>query len=862
MKLGLRKILDLGFSVRLAFGLTALSLLALLVMYIIINTVVHDIMYDNIIGLTQSNKIIYAREIDAWFGTANQTVRSLGSALSVFSSTDYFPAIAEKFVNDYLFIENVFIGFADGSVINGIGWTPDNAGAELDGIGWGPWEYWRSTDRPWFSVSVAAGAGSIGTTDPYLSMSTGNITAAIGTWLPELCGIGATVGFSVSLDDILERLMQHQIVGGGYLMLLDAGGTVVLHPSPDYAPRPSGEMSNILDTPNGALLAESIAAERWLTEFNDINLGASYFIVTPLELVDWTLIAVLPVEATRAQVTQYLSVIMFAFALFLVLLFVFTMVVVSFLTRDMEERRVSEGWLRMIIDNMPLVTNISSKDAGVIECNEEALKMFGLQSKQEFIDKFFDLSPPFQPDGTETKAKATELVEFAYKNGRNRFEWMHQHINGEQIPCDVTFVRVRWQGEDHLLSFIRDLREFYERQRLEVAEESNRAKSRFLARMSHELRTPITAVLGISEIQLRNADLPPQLKEPFAKINNSANLLLGIVNDILDLSRIESGKLPLVEAEYELASLIYDTAQLPTVHIGNKEIDFEMKVDEFMPAYLIGDALRIRQVMNNLLSNAFKYTESGTVTLSIDCQAAAGDEGDEKVVILIISIQDTGMGMSQAQINDLQEEYSRFHEQSKPVITGTGLGMPIVYSLLQMMAAEIQLESEVGKGTHVIVRIPQKIAKPGLIGNKFSAQNHSSYFVPEPMPYGRVLVVDDMEANLYVARGLLAFYELNVECCNDGNAAIEKIKAGKRYDIIFMDEMMPGISGTESVQILRDMGYTEPIIALTANALIGQAEVFIANGFDGFISKPIQTEELNSALVSFIKNKRMAAEAE
>jgi len=395
----------------------------------------------------------------------------------------------------------------------------------------------------------------------------------------------------------------------------------------------------------------------------------------------------------------------------------------------------------------------------------------------------------------------------------------------------------------------------------QIAEESNRAKSRFLAHMSHELRTPITAVLGLSEIQLRGPKLPQRVEETFTKIHDSSQVLLGIVNDILDFSKIESGKLSLITEEYEVASLISDMADLAYLERGNTE--FRMRVDEQLPARLIGDILRIRQIIYNLTTNAFKYTASGFVNLSFGCEKEQSDN-----ITLVITIQDTGFGMTQEQLKVLKtSEYSRFHEREDRWINGTGLGIPIVYSLVQMMDGRIDFNSEVGKGTTVVVRISQQTAESEVLGKETAAnlQNFESHtwsasktleFVPEPMPYGKVLVVDDVDANIFVARGLLSFYDISVDTCKNGKEAIEKIERGMVYDIVFMDYLMPELNGNETMQIMRNLGYHHPIVALTANAIVGQAEEFIKNGFDGFVSKPIQTLRLDEVLTKFIRDKQ------
>ncbi|MCL1878244.1 MAG: response regulator [Defluviitaleaceae bacterium] len=406
-----------------------------------------------------------------------------------------------------------------------------------------------------------------------------------------------------------------------------------------------------------------------------------------------------------------------------------------------------------------------------------------------------------------------------------------------------------------ILNMLREINTTHEIERIaEIERESNRAKSDFLARMSHEIRTPITAVLGISEIELHNPDISPQTEESFAKIFKSANSLMGIVDDILDLSKIEAGKMELLQYEYEVASMITEATHLHFAYLNGKDINFRLTVDENLPARLVGDALRIGQIVNNVLSNAFKYTQAGSVELSFAWQNE-----------LVISIRDTGLGMTPEQIIDLNKAYSRFHESEFNSISGTGLGMHIVYNLIKLMDADIEIKSDVNVGTHITIRIAQKAIGQDILGKDTALRlqqfeestNVLKYtFTPEPMNYGRVLVVDDTEANIYVVRGLLAFYEINVDTCAGGIEALEKIKQGNIYDIVFMDFMMPDMSGTSTMRNMRKLGYTGPIIALTANAMTGKAEEFIRDGFDGFLSKPIQTEHLHSILIKHIRDKQ------
>ena len=401
-----------------------------------------------------------------------------------------------------------------------------------------------------------------------------------------------------------------------------------------------------------------------------------------------------------------------------------------------------------------------------------------------------------------------------------------------------------------------------ERLRIE-ADAANKAKSTFLSTMSHEIRTPMNAILGIAEIQLQNETLSPDVKEAIGKIYASSDMLLGIINDILDLSKIEAGKLELLVNKYEIASLLSDTAQLNIMRIGSKQIAFEFNVDENTPTHLSGDELRVKQILNNLLSNAFKYTAAGSVNLSITVETCERDD----MVVLVITVSDTGQGMTEEQVKKLFDEYARFNHEANRVTEGTGLGMSITQNLVRLMNGEISVESEPGKGSTFTVRLPQGRSGAGVLGkelaenlNQFRTHNRAQMkrvqISREPMPYGNVLIVDDVGTNIYVAKGLMLPYELNIDSADSGFAAIEKIKNGKVYDIVFMDHMMPKMDGIETVKILRGMGYEHPIVALTANAVMGQAEVFFENGFDDYISKPIDIRQLNIVLNKLIRDKQ------
>jgi signal transduction histidine kinase/DNA-binding response OmpR family regulator len=541
-------------------------------------------------------------------------------------------------------------------------------------------------------------------------------------------------------------------------------------------------------------------------------------------------------------------------------------------TRNIDiDRRETEERAQIMIDAAPFCIFFWDKGFNLIECNNEALKLFGMSSREEFFEKFFQLSPEYQPDGSLSKKRGPELVGVALKEGYSRFEWMHQKLDGEQIPAEVTCVRVKHKGDWTVIEYIRDLREqkamIAEMQKAQIAEESSKAKSEFLAKMSHEIRTPMNAILGITEIQLQDNTISQPIKDAFERIYNSADLLLGIINDILDLSKIEAGKLEINPTQYDIASLIHDTVQLNMIRYESKPIEFKLKIEENIPIILIGDGLRIKQILNNILSNAFKYTQEGEICLSVTARIT--NENAEDDIVLVFTISDTGQGMTDEQVKKLGSEYARFNMEANRKTEGTGLGMNITRNLLKMMKGELIINSVPGKGSTFTVELPQMCDNKEPIGkemvenllqlNLASAMKIKTVKVNrEYMPYGRVLIVDDVETNLYVAKGLMAPYGLSLDTAISGFEAVDKIKEGADYDIIFMDHMMPRMDGIQAANIIRSLGYNKPIIALTANAITGQAEMFLQNGFNEFISKPIDVRQLNRSLNKYVRDTKSA----
>ena len=390
---------------------------------------------------------------------------------------------------------------------------------------------------------------------------------------------------------------------------------------------------------------------------------------------------------------------------------------------------------------------------------------------------------------------------------------------------------------------------------------ASKAKGNFLASMSHEIRTPLNAIIGLIDIELRQ-NLPLEDLDNLRKIRTSGNLLMGIINDILDMSKIESGKFEIMPSEYVFADMINDTAALNAVRIGSKHIRFLISIDERIPCVLKGDALRVKQLLSNLLSNAFKYTREGSVELRASWQP---DSGGARIAF---EVADTGIGIRADDLKKLFSEYTQAYQAETRDIEGTGLGLSISKALCEMMGGSISATSEFGKGSVFSADIWQEIVDISPIGEQTVSALASFTYQPEigkqvvefvPMPYAKVLVVDDIDINLEVASACLALYQISVDVVDNGADAVRMIENGEpKYDLVFMDHMMPGMDGIEAARAIRELGTqyaaTLPIVALTANALVGNDKMFADNGFQDFLSKPIEAEKLDEVLHRWIRD--------
>ncbi|MDR2443379.1 MAG: response regulator, partial [Deltaproteobacteria bacterium] len=397
------------------------------------------------------------------------------------------------------------------------------------------------------------------------------------------------------------------------------------------------------------------------------------------------------------------------------------------------------------------------------------------------------------------------------------------------------------------------------------AEASSEAKTAFMASMSHEIRTPLNTIMALSKAELQRS-LPEHTRINLTKIYSAGGTLLSIINDLLDISKAESGHFQIQPSPYDLADLLSDAISINIVRIGTKPIEFRLTIDSSIPQMFYGDELRVKQILNNILSNAFKYTDAGHVNLEVAFSQ------DENSSFLHFNVTDTGRGIKPEFINEIFAPYTQADLQAARIIEGTGLGLTICRELVNLMNGDISVESVYGQGSTFRVIIEQQVHDSTPLGPEAVESLKNFQFLSRAsieqqvinrfyLPMARVMVVDDVETNLDVALALLQPYGLTVDCVSSGQQAISLIKSSPhRYDCIFMDHMMPEMDGIEAVRIIRneietDYAKNVPIVAMTANALVGNEQLFLKSGFHAFISKPIDLNKLDLLLNRLIKDR-------
>ncbi len=391
----------------------------------------------------------------------------------------------------------------------------------------------------------------------------------------------------------------------------------------------------------------------------------------------------------------------------------------------------------------------------------------------------------------------------------------------------------------------------------DIADMANEAKSRFLASMSHEIRTPINAVIGLDEMILRESN-EKGIRAYAADIMSAGRTLLSLINDILDLSKVEEGKMDIIPVQYDLSSLINDLVNMIRERAEKKGLKLKVSVERQIPQLLVGDEIRIRQCAMNLLTNAVKYTETGEVTLTV-----YADKTDDSHISLCFTVLDTGIGMKPEDMENLFSPYKRIEEKRNRTIEGTGLGMSITRQLLELMGSKLEVKSEYGKGSEFSFTVQQEVTKWDEIGDitarfREKSSGRREYRELFHAPKARILVVDDTEMNLTVIKSLLKRTLIRIDTAMSGMDAV-RMSASTAYDILFIDHMMPDMDGIETLKAIRASGMSKeaPSVALTANAVSGAREKYLEAGFTDYLSKPVDGEKLERMIKEILPAKKV-----
>ncbi len=539
--------------------------------------------------------------------------------------------------------------------------------------------------------------------------------------------------------------------------------------------------------------------------------------------------------------------------------------IVTGYTRDLRELKASLAKMReadertqVMLDATPLCCNLWDRNFNNIDCNQEAVKLFELRDKREYLDRFFELSPEYQPCGRTSSEMAMENIKTAFRDGYCRFEWMHQMLNGEPIPSEITLVRVKFRDDYIVAGYTRDMRELKamlaEMHKVEndlrvardVAEESTKAKSEFLANMSHEIRTPMNGILGLLHLVM-GTDVTPRQQNYLEKAQQSAKALLRIINDILDFSKIEAGKLEMETAEFDMSDLLGQVRDLFAPKTNGKDLAFTLDLPGDLPESLEGDSLRLKQVLINIISNSIKFTETGAIEVSVEKIGQSGGDID-----LRFRVRDTGIGMTREQVEGLFTPFTQADSSITRRYGGTGLGLAICKNLVSMMHGDIWVESEPGVGSTFYFTARFAVAQkhaPESPAVMTGAQGGAEEAPPVDKSKMRILFVEDNEINQMIACELLEMEGYVVDNATNGQEALDMLQKGD-YALVLMDIQMPVMDGLTATKRIREMTQYKdlPIIAMSAHAMSGDREKSIASGMNDHLTKPIDPGILYATL--------------
>jgi signal transduction histidine kinase/CheY-like chemotaxis protein len=726
------------------------------------------------------------------------------------------------------------------------------------------------TERPWFKavmdakdeVVISPVYWNVQTND-YMITYARRIFDDNGNSLGVLC-------LNVPIEAVRNYAVEDRLKDGGYWILMDDAMDIYYHPNEKLIGK------NIYDIDSGfSFFADKVLTGENIFEYETWNYSGESVIVFSEQLNDkWFIFSVTPKKEYYQELIN-LEIILFILGASLSVIVVAILVYFDRLKKKldmenqrkstmlsaMEKERETDKLTQLMLDATPFSCVLLDSKLNALACNWEAVKMFGCSDKQEFLDKYYNFVPEYQPSGKLSVEMMKEVCGNALILGYSRFEFIHQTLFGDNFPVEVTLIRIEYKGEFILAVYIRDLREHNAmldemrrvqnnlREARDAAEIASRAKTAFLANMSHEIRTPMNSIIGFTELAM-DGEAAPKTLDFLGKIQANAIWLLQIINDILDISKVESGKLEMEHIPFELNDIIAQCRAVIMPKAVEKGIQLFFYAEPSVKKKPVGDPTRLRQILVNLLSNAVKFTNAGSVKLisNIECLS------DENVTIYF-EVKDSGIGMTSDQISRIFEPFLQGDTSTTRKYGGTGLGLSISKNLIELMGGKLNMTSTPGVGSRFSFSITFD-----TLDIPFEAPQNDNTTEKVNKPYfnGEVLVCDDNPMNQLVIIESLARVGLKSVIAENGLDGVNMVKSrmveGKQsFELIFMDIQMPVMDGFEAASQIVKLNTGIPIIAMTANVMSGDDDIYKENGMVGFLGKPFTSQELWRCLLKYIK---------
>ncbi len=724
-------------------------------------------------------------------------------------------------------------------------------GRFFSGTNWEPPEDYVATERPWYTKPMA-NKGVLTILEPYHDVQSGNTMLALGK---TLCDNVSVISVDISLEQV-QKMTEEAVISSDsdIEMIINDEGIVVAHSDNEEVGKVYGKERGTL----GAGIIDMI--HRTDEEYFEIKHDSSHYIVYVAEIQNgWYCVSIKNATEVFGSLNIMLAV---TIGIIIIVVLIISIILANSNRRAIIAKRMGQRLASAadIYISMHEIDFLSDSFSEVRNINKEALKMIGntRNNSQQVINMVMEkLAVP---------AAREDILDFV------DFRKLDERLTDRNtITMEFLGIQNEWRRARFIVSgrladgrvsramfLVEDIdEEKRNRDKLidmsERAIAANEAKSSFLSKISHEIRTPINAVLGMNEIILRECK-DDNIISYSEKIGKAGKTLLGLVNDILDFSKIESGKIEIMSVDYDLAVVINDLINMIQTKADEKGLVLSLDIDRDMPKYLKGDDVRIKQVITNILSNAVKYTEKGSVTFGIHYEKAADEPNS---VILNVWIKDTGSGIRPEDMDKLFSEFERIDEKHNRNIEGTGLGMNITKNLLEMMGSTLMVDSVYGLGSKFYFSLKQEVVDWEPLGDyeKAMLQERTRYKLRFTAPEADILVVDDIPMNLNVFESLLKQTKVKIDTAGSGDEGLA-LAYNKKYDIIFFDHMMPEKDGIETLHELRankeNPNIDTTVVCLTANAISGARENYLVEGFDDYLSKPIDPLKLEDMLLRYL----------